>query len=247
MKRTSIVAVASVACLLAMSCYAASDLTRAQAKEAFEKVAAADSPTTTLTFSVSQMQRLKSIPPDPPPEGQAQQAQPAKKKGFWSKVISVNGSDAPATPPANATLSKVFNLVYAPPQSTYSFADPTNHPALFVDGGRWCLPDPNDMRMMTGNFVQCQNYVALDISWQNPGVIMFLKTPIKWTVKEVTGITEGATPSEKAVDVTWQFDLSSFPQNFQDAIQQPLLKGKVLFKLYDDGWRFEKLISFNAL
>lgn len=103
------------------------------------------------------------------------------------------------------------------------------------------------MRMMTGNFVQCQNYVALDISWQSPGVIMFLKTPIKWTVKEVTGITEGSTPSEKVVDVTWQFDLSSFPQNFQDAIQQPLLKGKVLFKLYDDGWRFEKLISFNAL
>lgn len=59
MKRTSIVAAASVACLLAMSCYAASDLTRAQAKEAFETVAAADSPTTTLTFSVSQIQRLK--------------------------------------------------------------------------------------------------------------------------------------------------------------------------------------------
>jgi hypothetical protein len=26
-----------------------------------------------------------------------------------------------------------------------------------------------------------------------------------------------------------------------------LAMGKVLFRLYDDGWRFEKLISFNAL
>ena len=236
MKVRPIVTGASIACLLSVSCHAAADLTRAEAKKAFEKVAAADTPTTTLTLSTSQMERLKSIPPDPPPQASTQPAQPAQKKhGFLSKlgkVVTVNDAHAPAGAPANAALSKVFKLVYAPPQGPYSFADPTNHPALFVDGGRWCLPDSSDMRIMTGNFVQCENYVGLDISWQRPGILMQLKNPIKWTVTEVTGITEGSTASEKVVDVTWQFDLSSFPQNFQDAIQQPPLKGKILFKLY---------------
>jgi hypothetical protein len=208
MKVTPIFAVASLACLLSISCHAASDLTRAQAKRAFDKIAAADDPTTVLTFSTSQMQRLEKLPKD--------------------------------------TLEQVFTLVYAPPQGPFSFADLTNHPAQFVYGGRWCLPDPGDMRLMSGNFIQCKEYVGIDIDWQHPGVLMVLKNPIKWTVVEVTGITEGETPSEKVVDVTWQYDLSSFPQVLQDAIKQPLLKGKILFKLYDDGWRFEKLITFNS-
>jgi hypothetical protein len=208
MKVTPIFAVASLACLLSISCHAASDLTRAQAKRAFDKIAAADDPTTVLTFSTSQMQRLEKLPKD--------------------------------------TLEQVFTLVYAPPQGPFSFADPTNHPAQFVDGGRWCLPDPSDMRLMSGNFIQCKEYAGVDIDWQHPGVLMVLKNPIRWTVVGVTGITEGDTPSQKIVDVTWQYDLSSFPQELQDVIKQPLLKGRILFKLYDDGWRFEKLITFNS-
>jgi len=248
MKITSVVITTCIACSFSISCHAAADLTRAQAKQAFEKVAAADAPATTITLSGSQLARLKNVPPPAPP-AQDSHAQPAPKKHGWlSKIITVDsGNGTPANTPANANLSRVFKLVYAPPQTTYSFADPTNHPAQFVDGGRWCLPDPSDMRIMTGNFVHCENYVGTDIDWQHPGILMILKQPIRWTVTAVTGITEGATPSEKIVDVTWQFDLSSFPLEFRDAIQQPPLTGKTLFKLYDDGWRFEKLITFNVL
>lgn len=210
MKMPFVVAVASVACLVSISCHG-SELTRAQAKKAFEKIAEEDQPTDKITLSAEQMQRLKSIPN------------------------------------ANTVLSKVFNLVSAPPQEPWTFANPTNKAASFVDGGQWCLPDPSDARLMSGQFVQCQDYAGLDISWQRPGIRMLLRKPIRWVVLEVTGVTEGSTSSEKIVDVTWQFDLSSFPREIQDAIKQPLLQGKALFKLYDDGWRFEKLVFFNQL
>jgi hypothetical protein len=244
--KVSSLALVIVAFLVSVTCQA-TDLTRARAKEAFERVVATYPQANAITLSTSQLERLKNVPPPAPPK-QEGQAQPAatKKHGWLSHIVTVNGNDTASTP-GNSNLARVFNLVYAPPQTTYSFADPTNHPAQFVDGGRWCLPDPSDMRIMTGNFIQCVNYVGTDIDWQHPGVVMILKQPVGWAVKEVTGITEGSIPSEKIVDITWQFDLSSFPPELKDAINQPALTGKILFKLYDDGWRFEKLIAFNQL
>jgi len=101
-----------------------------------------------------------------------------------------------------------------------------------------CLPDASDVRIVTGQFVQCQN-PGPEITWQHPGVMASLKTPVKWVVIEVTGIADGQAPSEKIVEDTWHYDFSSFslPKDVEAGLE-PLRTGKALFRLYDDGWRF---------
>ncbi len=105
-----------------------------------------------------------------------------------------------------------------------------------------CLPDGSDVRIMTGQFVQCPN-PGPEITWQHPGVVAFLRTPVKWVVNEVTGIADGQTPSEKIVEDTWHYDFSSFslPKGVEAALE-PLRTGKALFRLYDDGWRFAQFM-----
>jgi len=91
-----------------------------------------------------------------------------------------------------------------------------------------------------GEFVLCQNPISPEeITWEHPGVLIKLKTPVKWYLIEVTGIAGTAgSQNDRIVEDTWQFDLSSFPKEIQDALKTPPLKGKALLRLYDDGWRF---------
>lgn len=115
---------------------------------------------------------------------------------------------------------------------------------VFVDGKSVaCLPDSSDVRIATGQFVQC---TTLDpgITWQNPGAMVPLRQPIKWAIVEITGIASGQNPNEKIAEYTWQFDFSSFslPKEFEDALRTPLRAGKALFRLYDDGWRFAEFV-----
>jgi hypothetical protein len=109
-----------------------------------------------------------------------------------------------------------------------------------VDTAKRCLPDSSDVRIMTGQFVQCLDLVnPSEITWQNPGVLATVRIPIQWTIIEITGIAEGQNPNvEKTVEYTWQFDFSSYSRDVQNAIKPALNPGKALFRLYDDGWRF---------
>jgi hypothetical protein len=60
----------------------------------------------------------------------------------------------------------------------------------------------------------------------------------KWSVIEITGITDGQSPNEKIVEDTWEFDYSSFPKEIGDVLKVPIRHGKAVIRLYDDGWRF---------
>jgi hypothetical protein len=148
---------------------------------------------------------------------------------------------------APTVLSKVFVLQSAPPQSTNALmglAQSLSGPsaASFRDGGRMCLPDSSDQRIMMGQFVLCVNMLTPDITWQNPGIKLTLKTPLKLTLLEITGIAENS-PTEKVVEDTWQYDFSSWPTEMKDAIKPAIYNGKAQFHLYDDGWRFEKFLQ----
>ena len=107
-----------------------------------------------------------------------------------------------------------------------------------------CLPDKSDMRLASRQFALCsQESVTPDITWQNPGLLLSLKTPIKWVVIEITGIADTEKPSEKMVEYTWQFDFSSFPKEMADVLKLPVRAGKALFRRYDDGWRFVNVMT----
>jgi hypothetical protein len=115
---------------------------------------------------------------------------------------------------------------------------------VFVEGKSvGCLPDPSDVRIATGQFVQCTPIDA-GVTWQNPGVIVPLKQPIKWAIVEITGIASGQNPTDKVAEYTWQYDFSSFslPKEFDEILTIPLRSGKALFRLYDDGWRFVEYV-----
>lgn len=107
-----------------------------------------------------------------------------------------------------------------------------------------CVPDKSDVRVITGQFLECPSPANPEVTWQHPGMVVPLRTPIKQIVIEVTGIADGSTPSEKTVEYTWRFDFSSMflPKAIEDALTFPLRTGKAAFRRYDDGWRFMNFI-----
>lgn len=201
LKTTLVIALVSVPCLLSMC--GASELTRAEAKQALDKVLANIS-LGKISVSIEQMQRLKSV------------------------------HDADA-------INKVFVFLSPPPQGRSALeqlaASLTPSNASYSDGGQRCLPDASDARIMTGQFVQCTLPVSPDITWQRPGVVLALRTPVKQVIVEITGIAD-MSATEKIVEDTYKLDLSAFPKEIQDALKTPIFPGKALFRLYDDGWRF---------
>ena len=131
---------------------------------------------------------------------------------------------------SNEQSMKLFQLPNAGPLLDKVFVSEKSKP---------CLPDRSDMRLMSGQFVLCPKPVNPDITWQKPGGMFSLKTPIKSVIIEVTGITDAQSgPSDKIVEYTWQFDYSSFPKEVADALKLPPRTGKSLLRRYDDGWRF---------
>jgi hypothetical protein len=110
--------------------------------------------------------------------------------------------------------------------------------AKFSTGrARPCLPDGSDVRIMAGDFALCPSPLP-EITWQHPGWMIALRRPIKWTIFEITGITDGQNLNEKVVEYTWQYDYSPFPKEGADVLKVPIRKGKAVIRLYDDGWRF---------
>jgi hypothetical protein len=103
-----------------------------------------------------------------------------------------------------------------------------------------CLPDSSDMRLVTGQFVMCPKPIPDEVTWQTPGLLIPLKSPIKRIVLEVTGIANGDNQSERIVEHTWQCDFTSFPKEVQDILIKLSAcprKDKAMLRLYDDGWR----------
>ncbi|MGO8817572.1 MAG: hypothetical protein ACLQVG_23240 [Terriglobia bacterium] len=140
-------------------------------------------------------------------------------------------------------LSTVFVMVSAPPQGPFALAKESNEAASYVDGGQRCVPDSNDMRLNSGQFVPCQTPLSLAITWQHPGILMKLKNPIKPIILEVTGFSDGSSgPNEQIVGYTWQYDLSALPQDVQDAIGPRVRSGRALFRLSAEGWKFVHLM-----
>ena len=116
---------------------------------------------------------------------------------------------------------------------------PTANGSLDVATAKPCLPDASDARVRIGQYLFCQGTIPPEVTWQQPGVLIHLKRPIAWTLIEVTGITDAPnTTNEKIVEYTWQYDLSPFPKEVQDALTYPPRPGKSLLRLYDNGWRF---------
>jgi hypothetical protein len=138
-------------------------------------------------------------------------------------------------------INKVFVLMNPPPQGRSALEQlagsltPSN--ASYSDGGQRCLPDASDVRISTGQFVQCVQPVHSDITWQRPGVVLTLRTPVKQVIVEITGIAV-TSPTERIVEEIYKLDFSTFPKEIEDALKTPLWRGKDLFRLYDDGWRF---------
>lgn len=82
----------------------------------------------------------------------------------------------------------------------------------------------------------------------NIGNTFFLSEPRRAYVVYISGISDapildGPKGTVKIVDATWRYDLSELPQQittmFESHKAQPF---HALFKLYDDGWRVEKLV-----
>lgn len=149
-----------------------------------------------------------------------------------------------------AILNKVFTFLTPPPQGRSALeqlaGSLTNSGAASItDGGQRCLPDGSDMRIMTGQFVQCLNILnPADITWQRPGILLRLKTGVKRVIVEITGIADATAPNEKIVEDSWKFDLSSLPKEIEDAIRPATnTTGKALVRLYDDGWRFVNFLE----
>jgi hypothetical protein len=140
-------------------------------------------------------------------------------------------------------LSTVFVMVSAPPQGPFPLARESNEAASYVDGGQRCVPDSNDMRLASAHFVPCQTPLSAEITWRHPGILMKLKNPIKPLILDVTGFADGTSgPNEQIVGYTWKYDLSSLPQDVQDAIKPPVRSGRALFRLSDGGWKFVRLM-----
>jgi hypothetical protein len=103
-----------------------------------------------------------------------------------------------------------------------------------------CMPDSSDARVATGEFALCHNSITAEgITSNQPGALIRLKVPIKWSFTEITGIT--AAPggqNDRIVEYTLGVDLSSFPKEIREPLSSSPLKGKALLRLYDDGWRF---------
>jgi hypothetical protein len=109
-----------------------------------------------------------------------------------------------------------------------------------IESVRPCVPDPNDVRIATGQFVACYPPIPSEVSEDQPGVLVTLTKTITCTVVEITGIAEGASASEKHVEFNWEYNFSSLSKEAQAAFRQGSHPGKALFRLYDDGWRYVK-------
>src|ERR1700730_13364193 len=92
-----------------------------------------------------------------------------------------------------------------------------------------CIPDASDVRVATGQLILCPMPVPAGITWQSAGSVTELKTPMHWSVVEVTGITGPSDNStDRSVEFTWSYDLSSFPKALRDMFTIPPSPGKAL-------------------
>jgi len=141
-----------------------------------------------------------------------------------------------------AILNKAFVFLSPPEnQGPYMALVPNSGARSIADGGQRCLPDGGDMRLMSGQFVQCLNILnPAEITWQRPGILLRLKAGVsaRLAIIEITGIADGSAPNEKLVEDTWKYDLSQLSKEIDDAVKPATNAGTALFRLYDDGWRF---------
>lgn len=120
-----------------------------------------------------------------------------------------------------------------------------DHRFLDLSTSKQCVPGDTDIRVQMGQYVLCVAVVnPNEVTWQEPGYLVTLQKPIKWSIVEITGISESQNENvEKTVEYTWQYDFSAYPTDIQDAIRAPVSTGKALFHLYDDGWRFVRYVN----
>jgi len=105
-----------------------------------------------------------------------------------------------------------------------------------------CLPDASDVRVLFGQFVFCSALIPPGVTSQQPGLLVTFNKPYRWSLVEVTGMSDGQAPNEKNVEYTWEYVFPDFSQDLQSALKYTPRPGKALLRLYDDGWRF---VSFE--
>lgn len=112
--------------------------------------------------------------------------------------------------------------------------------AINFDDSKPCLPDPSDVRIMTGQSVVCTGYIPPEVTRQHPGVILKLRKPLNWSVFEVTGISDDSKAAgDKLVEYKWHYDLSGLPKSVAEILTPTIPhEAKALLRRYDDGWRF---------
>jgi len=75
---------------------------------------------------------------------------------------------------------------------------------------------------------------------QVQGRILDLREKLPLYVVEVTGVTDNGTPDvgQRVVEFTYNYRFDSLPPEVQDLLKDhPISRGKLAFRLYDDGWR----------
>jgi hypothetical protein len=94
------------------------------------------------------------------------------------------------------------------------------------------------------------NFEAIDayLNYTGGSAGTLVLKPIPRRVVEVTGISDGPgmvgpPGTVKIVEFTWRWNLEGLPDEVKNAVGQDLKdrKGNALFKLYDDGWRLERI------
>jgi hypothetical protein len=70
-----------------------------------------------------------------------------------------------------------------------------------------------------------------------------LLTPLERHVTEITGITAGSEPAERIVTFKWQYKMIPTEITQYTGETSGLRDGTAYFRLYDDGWRVERVIS----
>lgn len=152
-------------------------------------------------------------------------------------ILNKTAAGSPATEITIGTdqMKKLMAYFSADPKDQVKDADKFDR-----DGSKPCLPDPSDMRIATGQAVQCSGYVPPDVTWQRPGFLLKLHKPLNWSVSEVTGISDDPkAPGDKIVEYTWRYDLSVFSKSMADVLTPATPnQSKALMRKYDDGWRF---------
>ena len=161
---------------------------------------------------------------------------PKKLTRSLASDIMEKVASQPSIQQITVSRDQLLKLVSIPPEAFKALGP---HVAS-AQSKKLCLPDAQDIRVITDQFEHCVGFIPPGVDWQHPGSVVKFTKSYGWKLKGITGISDDPhSPTDKIVEYTWEYNFDDLPKEAAAVLNPPNpYPGKSSLRLYDDGWRF---------